>query len=74
MTQFTLRVSKVPGLPSQIAAALWQKGVRIRAFSAELHGRQEIIRLTVDKAALAKRTFVENGWTAREEFESPSLL
>jgi hypothetical protein len=61
-------------LPSQIASALWQKGVHIHAFSAELQGRQEILHLTVDKAAVAKKTFIENGWKASEELESPPLL
>lgn len=57
-------------MPSEIAAALWQKGVHIKSFCAELQGEQEILRLTVDKAALAKKTFIENGWNASEERET----
>ena len=67
VTQFALRIAKRPGLPSEIASALWKKGVHIQAFSAELQGRQEIFHVAVDKAAAAKNTFIENGWEAAEE-------
>ncbi len=60
--QFELRIAKRPGLPSEIASALWQKGVHIQAFSAQLQEGQEIFHLAVDKAAVAKQTFIENGW------------
>ena len=65
--QFKLRIDKRPGLPSEIASALWQKGVHIQAFSAELQEGQEIFHLAVDRAAVAKQTFIENGWKATEE-------
>ena len=74
VSQFSLRIDKRPGLHSRIASALWQKGVRIHAFSAELQGKQEILHLTVDKAAVAKQTFVEQGWKATEEFQLPPLV
>src|SRR5205823_2638465 len=48
--QFELRIAKRPGLPSEIASALWQKGVHIQAFSAQLQEGQEIFHLAVDKA------------------------
>jgi len=65
--QFELRIAKRPGLPSEIASALWEKGVRIQAFSGELSEGQSIFHLAVDKAAVAKQTFIENGWQATEE-------
>ena len=65
--QFTLRIDKRPGLPSEIASALWQKGVHIQVFSAELQEGQEIFHLAVDKAAVAKQTFIENSWKAEED-------
>ena len=70
VSQFSLRVDKRPGLHSRIASALWQKGVRIHAFSAELEGKQEILRLTVDNAAIAEQTFIEQGWKASESSNS----
>src|SRR5438128_11554029 len=51
--QFELRIAKRPGLPSEIASALWQEGVHIQAFSAQLQEGQEIFHLAVDKAAVA---------------------
>ena len=65
--QFELRIAKRPGLPSEIASALWEKGVRIQSFSGELREGQSIFHLAVDKAAVAKQTFIENGWQATEE-------
>jgi len=65
--QFELRIAKRPGLPGEIASALWEKGVRIQAFSAELQEGQGVFHLAVDKASVAKQTFIENGWKAIEE-------
>ena len=65
--QFELRIAERPGLPGEIASALWEKGVQIQAFFAELQEGQEIFHLAVDKAAVAKQTFIENGWKATEE-------
>jgi hypothetical protein len=67
LKQFRLRLAKRTGLPSEIASALWQKGVHIQAFIVEIEGEEDIFHLAVDKAAIAKRTFVENGWRATEE-------
>jgi hypothetical protein len=65
--QFELRIARRSGAPSEIASALWQKGVRIRAFSGEIREGQDIFHVAVDKGVLAKRTFIENGWQAIEE-------
>jgi hypothetical protein len=70
--QFELRIAKRPGLPSEIASALWEKGVRIRVFSAELQEGQGLFHLAVDNAAVANQTFIENGWKATEEVAFPS--
>ena len=67
MKQFELRIAKRPGLPSEIASALWEKGVQIQAFSVELQEEHDIFHLAVDKAAVAKQTFIKNGWKATEE-------
>lgn len=69
--QFRLRIAKRPGLPSEIASALWQKGVHIQAFSVELQEEEDVFHLAVDKAALARQTFTENGWKATEEGVAP---
>ena len=65
--QFELRIAERTALPSEIASALWQKGVRIQAFSVELQDGQDVFQLSVDKAAVAKQAFIENGWKAIEK-------
>lgn len=65
--QFRLRLAKRTGLPSEIASALWQKGVHIQAFVVEIDEEEDTFHLAVDKAAVAKQTFAENGWYATEE-------
>src|SRR5437870_13218625 len=72
--QFELRIGKRPGLPSEIASALWERGVRIQAFSVEFQEAQDVFHLAVDKAAVAKQTFIENGWKATEEGGLPWTL
>ena len=69
--QFRLRLTKRTGLPSEIASALWQKGVHIQAFLVEIEEKEDIFYLAVDKAALARETFAENGWRATEELFTP---
>lgn len=62
----TFRIADRPGLLAE-ASALWQQGVHVEAFSAELHTAKETFHLVVDKAAVAKKTFIENGWEVAEE-------
>jgi hypothetical protein len=65
--QFKIRIADRPGLLAEIASALWEKGVNIQTFSAEVHRGEGTFLLIVDKAAVAKKTFMENGWAASEE-------
>jgi hypothetical protein len=65
--QFRLRLARRPGLPSEIVAALWQKGVHIQVFFVEVEEDQDIFHLAVDKTSLARQAFFENGWHADEE-------
>ena len=67
LKQFRLRLAKRTGLPSEIASALWQKGVHIQAFVVEIEEGTDIFHLAVDQAAVAKQAFAENGWHATEE-------
>src|SRR5947208_15246055 len=65
--QFELRIAKRPGLPSEIASALWQKGVHIQAVSAQLQEGQEIFHLALANAAATNQAVIENGSIATEE-------
>src|SRR5437763_15877176 len=65
--QFELRIAKRPGLPREIASALWQKGVHIQAYAAQLREGQDIFHLAVAKAAVAQQTIIDNGVKTTEE-------
>lgn len=65
--QFTLRINDRPGLLAEIASALWEKAANIQAFVADVHGREGVLHLVVEKVSVARRTFVEHGWDAAEE-------
>ena len=66
MKQFELRIAKRPGLLSEIASARWEKGCKSKFFPLS-YVKDEEFHLAVDKAAVAKPTFIENGWTVTEE-------
>lgn len=51
----------------EVAAALGTKKVNIVAFMAPVIGGRGALRMIVDKPAMAKKIFSENGWEASEE-------
>ncbi len=65
--QPTFRIADRPGRLAEVASTLWQQRVHIQAFAADLHEGQGTFHLVVDKVAVAKKTFIENGWEAAEE-------
>ena len=66
-TQFTLRIHDRPGIFAEIASRLWNRAASIRAFSADVKGREGILRLVVDKVPMARKAFEESDLKAREE-------
>lgn len=66
-TQFTLRIHDRPGIFAEIASRLWNKTASIRAFSADVKGREGILRLVVDKVPMPRKAFEESALKAREE-------
>lgn len=65
--QLTVSVENRPGMLGEVGSALGAKQVNIVAFMATVANRQGIIRLIVDKGAVAKRVFAEHGWETTEE-------
>ncbi len=63
--QFTVRLAARQGVLGELAAALWGKGVHIRAFLADVHGHPGSVHLVVDNPAAARQAFVECGSRAR---------
>jgi hypothetical protein len=67
VTQFTLQIHDGPGVCAEIASRLWNKAASIRAFSADVKGREGRLRLVVDKVPMARKAFEESALKAREE-------
>ncbi len=62
-----LRVEDRPGMLSEITAALAARNVNLRAVYGGNEGGQGVVRLVVDKLAVAKRALAARGWEPEEE-------
>ncbi|HET8538310.1 MAG TPA: ACT domain-containing protein [Anaeromyxobacter sp.] len=65
--QISAWVEDRPGMLGQVAAALGEKGVSIRAFMAAVMDGRGFVRVVVDKPAAAKRIFAAHGWRTTED-------
>ncbi len=65
--QISAWVEDRPGMLGQVAAALGDKGVSIRAFMAAVMDGRGFVRVVVDKPAAAKRIFTAHGWKVTED-------
>jgi hypothetical protein len=65
--QISAWVEDRPGMLGQVADALGEKKVQIRAFlAAKLDGRG-FVRVVVDRPAAARRIFERHGWETTED-------
>src|SRR6202047_4027136 len=65
--QLTVWVENRPGMLGEVGSALGVKQVNILAFMATVAENQGLIRMIVDKRAVAKRVFAEHHWETFEE-------
>jgi hypothetical protein len=65
-TELKIRVDDRPGILGEIATALGEKKVNLRAVNAWVEGSQGILRLVVDKPAAAKKVLAAKGYSAEE--------
>lgn len=65
--QISAWVEDRPGMLGQVAAALGEKGVSIRAFMAAVMDGRGFVRVVVDKPAAARRIFAAHGWRTTED-------
>ena len=56
-----------PGMLGEVADALGQKKVNIRAFMAAVMDTRGFVRVVVDKPAVARKVFRDNGWETTED-------
>jgi hypothetical protein len=55
-----------PGVLGEIATALGEKKVNLRAANAWVEGDEGVVRIVVDKLAVAKKVLASKGWQAEE--------
>ncbi len=65
--QISAWVEDRPGVLGEVADALGEKGVSIRAFMATTLDARGFIRVVVDRPAAAKRILTRHGWKITEE-------
>lgn len=65
-TELKIRVDDRPGILGEIASALGEKKVNLRAVNAWVEGTQGVLRLVVDKAAAAKKVLSAHGYAVEE--------
>lgn len=62
-----VKVEDRPGMLGEVATALGEKKVNLRAVHGSNEGGQGVLRLVVDKFAVAKRVLAAHGWQPQEE-------
>jgi hypothetical protein len=62
-----VRVEDRAGMLGRVASALSAANVNLRAVQAGNEGGQGVIRMVVDKLAIAKEVLAAHGWPAEEE-------
>jgi hypothetical protein len=65
--QISAWVDDRPGMLGQVADALGEKGITIRAFMAAVMDGRGFVRVVVDRPALARKVFAAHGWKTTED-------
>jgi hypothetical protein len=64
--ELKFRVQDRPGMLGEIATALGEKKINLRAINAWVEGGEGVIRVVVDKHAAAKKLLAQKGWQPEE--------
>ncbi|HUL59137.1 MAG TPA: ACT domain-containing protein [Anaeromyxobacteraceae bacterium] len=64
--ELKVRVPDRPGMLGEIASALGEKKVNIRAVNGWVEGGEGVVRLVVDKAPAARKVLAARGWSPEE--------
>jgi hypothetical protein len=64
--ELKIRVPDRPGMLGEVAGALGEKKVNLRAINAWVEGDEGVIRIVVDKHAIAKKLLSQKGWAPEE--------
>ncbi len=64
--ELKFRVPDRPGMLGEIASALGEKKVNLRAVNAWVEGTEGVVRIVVDKLPAAKKVLAGRGWQPEE--------
>jgi hypothetical protein len=64
--ELKFRVQDRPGMLGEIASALGDKKINLRAINAWVEGTEGVVRIVVDKHAAAKKLLAQRGWMPEE--------
>ncbi len=64
--ELKVRVPDRPGMLGEIASALGEKKVNLRAVNAWIEGAEGVVRIVADKHAAAKKVLDARGWHPEE--------
>ena len=64
--ELVIRVPDRPGMLGEIAGALGEKKVNLRGINAWVEGADGVVRMVVDKHAVAKKLLAQKGWSPEE--------
>jgi len=65
--ELKVRVTDRPGALGEVAAALAEKKVNLRAVNAWVEGTEGVVRLVADKTAAAKKVLAARGYQVTEQ-------
>ena len=65
--ELKIRVEDRPGMLGEVAAALGEKKVNLRAVNAWIEDGQGVVRIVADQVGAAKRALAARGWKAEEQ-------
>ena len=74
--ELKVRVEDRPGMLGEVASALAQKKVNLRAVNAWVEDGEGVVRMVVDKVGPAKKALAARGWAVEEKeiVELPPLF
>ncbi len=64
--ELKFRVQDRPGMRGEIASALGEKKINLRAVNAWVEGTEGVVRIVADKHAAAKKLLAQRGWSPEE--------
>ena len=65
--ELKVRVEDRPGMRGEIASALGEKKVNLRAVNAWVENGQGVVRIVVDKVPVARKVLSAHGWSPEEQ-------